>query len=122
MDLLYRFWPNEASVLIATAGIAYCVVATILLPGKWALGVPLDAQGTRIPYKINGSSVQITAAFFFWILSDYGLFSLYRLTIVIDNYLPLLGTLLCFSILFSTFLYLRAWLWIDKVSTLDGMR
>ncbi len=103
--------PTVTSIQIAFIIITYCVIATLLIPGKWVQGAALP-DNSRISYKMNGFSVQ------FWGMVGFtvgGLLGWYRLAIVVEHYKALIMTLLLFSAIFSLFLYLRAAYFIDKV-------
>jgi delta14-sterol reductase len=103
--------PDLESIIIFASVIVYSVIATIILPGEYVLGAVLK-NGQRIPYKVNGLRVYLLAIVLFIVGSYY--FDLFPARILHDHYGALLSTDVLFTLIFSLFLYLRAFFWIPK--------
>jgi protein-S-isoprenylcysteine O-methyltransferase Ste14 len=105
--------PNTASVAIMTAVVVSTVILTLIVPGPRFKGAPLKNNRPSIIYKLNGLRVQILSIILY-ILGSSWVLNLYPITIIYDNYGPLLTTTLFYSFILSAILYVRAIFFIPK--------
>ncbi|EFC39093.1 ERG4/ERG24 ergosterol biosynthesis protein family protein [Naegleria gruberi] len=100
--------PSSESVMIFMSSVLFCIVATLVLPGKMVQGVPLK-DGSRITYKINGLSVVLLGTLFYGLLCyfNFQIGNELIYSLVCKSFGQLLVTSLVFSFLLTSFLNLR---------------
>lgn len=99
--------PNAESICIFGGILGFLAIGGVVVPGEQIKGTPLKKPAPtgekRYIYKINGLRL--------WLLSIVAylfgayILNLYRATIILDNYGPLLSTATLFSIGFSLYLH-----------------
>eukprot|EP01080_Neovahlkampfia_damariscottae_P000168 gene168-4414_t len=109
-----NFVPSVESFIIYGCVLLYTVIATVIIPGNTAEGAQLK-DGSRITYKLNGLRVHFTSIFLFVIFSNTGL-GLFDGAIVWRNFFKIGTVAMIFSILFATFLYIKAYVQKNKLN------
>ena len=100
--------PTMESVAIYMSVVVFCVIGTLVIPGKWVPGAALK-DGSRVQYKTNGLLVTLAAVGIYGVMCFYG-FEINGqpiYTAICGSFGSLLSVSLIFSVLMTTFLYLR---------------
>jgi len=120
METLTAFAPDRESLYITAAVVAFSVFGKLFLPGEWVQGSLLKDGKSRVWYKLNGLYIVLAGIIAYVAFStEYGLIKLYSAKIIYQHYLPLLGTLIILSFVISTFLFLRALVYLPKTQLND---
>nr|CAG4713488.1 unnamed protein product [Naegleria fowleri] len=104
----FHFYPSMESILIYMSAVVFCVLATLILPGKREPGAPLK-DGSRVLYKTNGLSVILASILVYGLLCYYNFQvkgeAIY--TFICNRFGELLTVSLVWSIILTTILYIR---------------
>lgn len=103
--------PTVTSLTIYSAYYLYICVASLVLPAKIVNGHPNPKRGPQLKYSINGFKLTcltiILMVVFGGVIPQFNQLTVLRLSVLVDEFWPLLSTVNIFALVVSTLLYIK---------------
>lgn len=103
--------PTLTSLTIYSSYYLYICIASLVLPAKIVNGHPNPKRGPQLKYSINGFKLTcltiIIMVIFGGVVPQLNKFTVLRLSVLVDEFWPLLSTVNIFALVVSTLLYIK---------------
>jgi hypothetical protein len=103
--------PTLTAILIYATYYSYICIASLVLPAKIVNGHPNPKRGPQLKYSINGFKLTVLTILlmiiFGGIVPQLDKLQVFRLSILADQFWPLLATVNIVALIVSTLLYIK---------------